>query len=234
MALPRLTDASDTAEARARADSARKEIAGGTPFADVAQRESADSASAAKGGDLGEWSKGTMDPAFDSAAFRLPLNTVSEPVLSQFGFHLIEITSRKGDKIKGRHILFPIEVAGAHRDRLDAQADSLERLGAERRARRRSTRWPARSGLPVGKTAPVQQGSRVQIGNLVIPDAGVWAFQAKPGATSPVIETDRVLRVPARQPQAGRCPSAAKIRRSVESPLRTSASRLLARWRRTT
>ena len=36
----------------------------------------------------------------------------------------------------------------------------------------------------------MQQGTRVQIGNLVIPDAGVWAFQgAKPGATSQVIET---------------------------------------------
>ena len=93
----------------------------------MARRESADSASAAKGGDLGEWTKGAMDPAFDSAAFALPLNTLSQPVLSQFGFHLIEITSRKGDKAKGRHILFPIEVAGAHRDQLDAQADSLER-----------------------------------------------------------------------------------------------------------
>ncbi|HSJ75620.1 MAG TPA: SurA N-terminal domain-containing protein, partial [Gemmatimonadales bacterium] len=83
VALPRLTNATDTAEARARADSARKEIQDGTPFADVARRESADSASAAKGGDLGEWTKGTMDPAFDSAAFKLPLNTLSEPVLSQ-------------------------------------------------------------------------------------------------------------------------------------------------------
>ena len=59
-----------------------------------------------------------MDPAFDSAAFGLPLKTVSRPVLSQFGFHLIEITSRKGNKAKGRHILFPIEVEGDRR-RLD-------------------------------------------------------------------------------------------------------------------
>jgi len=43
--------------------------------------------------------------------------------------------------------------------------------------------------LPVGHTAPVQQGSKVQIGRLVVPDAGVWAFEAKPRATSSVIET---------------------------------------------
>jgi peptidyl-prolyl cis-trans isomerase D len=189
VALPRVATAADTAAVRARADSVRQEITGGAPFADVARRESADSVSAAKGGDLGEWTKGSMDPAFDSAAFALPLKTLSQPVLSQFGFHLIEITSRKGNKAKGRHILFPIEVTGAHRDRLDAQADSLEHLGAERSDPAALDTVAHVLKLPVGKALPVQQGSKVQLGQLVVPDAGVWAFQAKRGATSPVIET---------------------------------------------
>jgi peptidyl-prolyl cis-trans isomerase D len=189
VALPRLADASDTAATRARADSARREIQSGAPFADVARRESSDSVSAAKGGDLGEWTKGSMDPAFDSAAFSLPLRTMSQPVLSQFGFHLIEITSRKGNKAKGRHILFPIDVTGEHRDRLDAQADSLERLGAERADPAALDTVARALKLTVGKSGPVQQGSKVQLGPMVIPDAGVWAFQAKRGATSPVIES---------------------------------------------
>jgi peptidyl-prolyl cis-trans isomerase D len=189
VALPRLTTAADTAAARARADSARQEIVGGAPFADVARRESADSASAARGGELGEWTKGSMDPAFDSAAFAVPLRTVSRPVLSQFGYHLIEITSRKGKKAKGRHILFPIEVAGAHRDRLDAQADSLEQLGAERADPAALDTLARALKLPIGKANPVQEGTRVQLGRFVVPDAGVWAFQARPGGTSPVIET---------------------------------------------
>ena len=231
VALPRLTDASDTAEARARADSARKEIEGGAPFADVAQRESADSASAAKGGDLGEWTKGNMDPAFDSAAFHLPLNTVSQPVLSQFGFHLIEITSRKGDKAKGRHILFPIELAGAHRDRLDAQADSLERLGAEREDGAALDTVARALKLSVGHTIPVQQGTRVQIGNLVVPDAGVWAFQGgKPGATSQVIETTYafyIFRIDSLTPEG--VPPLQQIRRSVEISLKNERKGQLAR-----
>lgn len=189
VALPRLTTAADTAATKARADSARQEIQGGVPFADVARRESADSASAAKGGELGEWTRGTMDPAFDSAAFALPLRTVSRPVLSQFGYHLIEITSRSGKKAKGRHILFPIEVTGAHRDQLDAQADSLEQLGADRTDRAALDTVARALKLTIGKSNPVQQGTRVQLGQFVVPDAGVWAFQAKPGATSPVIET---------------------------------------------
>ena len=89
VALPRLTTAADTAAAHARADSVRAEIAGGAPFAEVARRESSDSVSAAQGGDLGEWTRGSMDVAFDSAAFALPLNTLSQPVLSQFGYNLI-------------------------------------------------------------------------------------------------------------------------------------------------
>ncbi|HEX6408380.1 MAG TPA: peptidylprolyl isomerase [Gemmatimonadales bacterium] len=189
VALPRLATAADTAAVRARADSARQEILHGAPFAEVAGRESADSASATKGGDLGEWTKGAMDPAFDSAAFALPLHTVSTPVLSQFGFHIIEVTSRKGNKAKGRHILFPIEVTGAHRDQLDAQADSLEHLGAERSDPAALDTVARALKLRIGHTAPVQQGTKVQLGQLVVPDAGVWAFQAKPGATSPVIET---------------------------------------------
>lgn len=190
VALPRRLTASDTADARARADSLRAEIAGGAPFADVARRESTDSVSAARGGDLDEWTRGTMDPAFDSAAFKLPLNTVSQPVLSGFGFHLIEMTSRKGTKAKGRHILIPIEVSGAHRDQLDAQADTLERLGAEKADPAALDTVARALKLPVGHSGPVQEGTKVQLGNLVVPDAGIWAFTTKPGHTGPVIDTE--------------------------------------------
>jgi peptidyl-prolyl cis-trans isomerase D len=221
VALPRITTAADTAAVRARVDSARSEILAGAPFAEVARRESADSASAAKGGDLGEWTKGSMDPAFDSAAFSLPLHTVSQPVRSQFGFHLIEITSRKGNKAKGRHILFPIEVTGAHRDLLDAQADSLEHLGAERSDPAALDTVARALKLPIGHAQPVQQGSKVQLGQLVVPDAGVWAFQAKPGATSPVIETSfayYIFRLDS--VQAAGVPTLAQIRSSVEGAVR--------------
>lgn len=189
VALPRATTAADTAATLARADSARQEILGGAPFAEVATRESADSATAVKGGELAEWTRGSMDPAFDSAAFTLPLKTVSKPVRSQFGFHLIEITSRTGKKAKGRHILFPIEVTGSHRDQLDAQADSLESLAAERTDPAALDTVARALKLTIGKSNPVQEGTKVQLGQFVVPDAGVWAFEAKPGDTSPVIET---------------------------------------------
>ena len=231
VALPRLTNASDTAAAKARADSARAAILGGEPFADVARRESSDSVSAAAGGELGEWTKGSMDAAFDSAAFALPLRKVSEPVLSQFGYHIIEVTSRKGNKAKGRHILIPIEVAGEHRDHLDAQADSLERLGAERDDPAALDTVSKALSLPIGRTGGVQEGTRVQIGNLVVPDAGAWAFGgSKEGATSPVIESSfafYVFRIDSIQP-AG-VPPLAQVRPAVEHSLRADKKKSLAK-----
>ena len=230
VALPRLTNAADTAVARARADSARAEIAGGAPFADVAKRESADTATASHGGDLPEWTRGAMDAAFDSAAFAMPLKTVSQPVLSQFGYHLIEITSRKGNKAKGRHILFPIDLAGSHRDQLDAQADSLERLGADRADRAALDTVSRALKLPIGHSGPVQEGTKVQLGQLVVPDAGVWAFQAKPGATSPVIESSvayYVFRLDSLK--AAGVPALSEIRSSVVSVARADKKTGLGR-----
>ena len=186
--LPRSTNASDTAAAYQRAVSARQEILDGAPFAEIAARESADSGSASKGGDLGEWTRGAMVPSFDSAAFALPLNTVSMPVLSDFGYHLIEVTSRKGDKATGRHVLFPIEVTGVHRDEIDARADSLEELGASRLDPAALDTAARALQFPIGAAPPVQKGTQVQLGVRVIPDAGAWAFQAKIGEVSPIIE----------------------------------------------
>ena len=81
--LPPARSPSDSAAALARAERSRKEIHDGAPFAEVAKRESSDTVSGAKGGDLGEFKKGQMDPAFEKAAFSLPIGTLSEPVLSQ-------------------------------------------------------------------------------------------------------------------------------------------------------
>ena len=231
VALPRLTNASDTAFAKARADSAKAAILAGEPFADVARRESSDSVSAAAGGDLGEWTKGSMDPAFDSAAFAMPLKKVSQPVLSQFGFHIIEITSRKGNKAKGRHILIPIEVAGEHRDHLDAEADSLERLAAEREDPAALDTVSKALSLPIGRTGGVQEGTRVQVGNLVVPDAGAWAFGgSKPGHTSPVIETSfafYIFRIDSIQ--AAGVPPLAQVRPAVEFALRNDKKKQLVK-----
>lgn len=85
-----LTDA----EALAKALDIRKQILAGADFATLAKAESDDAGSGAKGGDLGTFKHGQMVAAFDQAAFALPVGEVSEPVKSQFGYHIIKITAR--------------------------------------------------------------------------------------------------------------------------------------------
>lgn len=181
--------ASDSAAALERAKAVRAEIVGGAPFADVAQRESSDSVSAAKGGDLGEWTRGSFDPAFERVAFTIPLNAVSEPVLSRFGYHVIQVYERKGDKAKARHVLVPIEVTGDHRAELDARADSLDRLAAEQLDPAALDTVARALGLTIQQLGPVYQGFKAQVGATVIPDAATWAFERQPGEISNVIET---------------------------------------------
>ncbi len=189
IAVPRIITHADTMLALDRANSVRQEILDGAPFDEIARRESADTVSGNQGGDLGEWTRGDMAQPFDSAAFTMPINTVSQPVVTDFGYHIIEITSRSGDTAEGRHILIPIEIAGAHRDELDAKADSLEILGAERLDPAALDTAARALGLLIGQTGPVQEGTRLQLGTRVIPDASVWAFRAQQGEVSPVIET---------------------------------------------
>jgi peptidyl-prolyl cis-trans isomerase C len=84
---PELSDAA----ALAKANSIRKRINGGEDFATVAKKESDDTGSGANGGDLGTFKKGMMVPPFEAAAFSLKPGDISEPVKSQFGYHIIQV-----------------------------------------------------------------------------------------------------------------------------------------------
>jgi peptidyl-prolyl cis-trans isomerase C len=79
------------AEALAKAEDLRKKIAGGADFAALAKAESDDTGSGANGGDLGTFSHGQMVAAFDTAAFAMKPGDLSEPVKTQFGYHIIKV-----------------------------------------------------------------------------------------------------------------------------------------------
>jgi peptidyl-prolyl cis-trans isomerase D len=63
----------------------------GVDFAEVARRYSEDTGSGANGGDLGWFGRGTMVTEFEEAAFSLEIGEISEPVQSQFGYHIIQV-----------------------------------------------------------------------------------------------------------------------------------------------
>ncbi|MPV85446.1 peptidylprolyl isomerase [Ostreibacterium oceani] len=77
----------------AQAQSLKTEIESGTDFAELAKQHSS-CPSGAAGGDLGQFGRGMMVPEFDAVVFSAPVNTVQGPVKTQFGYHLLEVTSR--------------------------------------------------------------------------------------------------------------------------------------------
>lgn len=95
------------------ANDLKTRIEGGEDFETLA-RESSKCPSGQQGGDLGEFSQGQMVKEFDEVVFSDEIGKVLGPVQTQFGFHLIEIVSRKEVKqqlAQARHILVPTEDA---------------------------------------------------------------------------------------------------------------------------
>jgi len=99
-------------------------IKAGGDFADFAKRYSSDG-SAANGGDLGFARRGSFVKEYEEVAFTLQENEISKPVRTQFGYHIIQLLERRGDAVRTRHILFPIEVSQANDDSAIAQLNRI-------------------------------------------------------------------------------------------------------------
>jgi len=80
-------------ESEDQCEKLKQEIQAGADFAEVAKQHSL-CPSGAQGGDLGEFGQGAMVREFDEVVFNDELHTVHGPIRTQFGYHLLEITSR--------------------------------------------------------------------------------------------------------------------------------------------
>ncbi len=118
----------ELAAARKRADSLLAEIRAGADFEQVARRASDDSGSAAQGGDLGWNRRGELVTPFEDVMFRLPPGQVSQPVLTQFGYHIIKVERAKPSEVKARHILVKPKFSAADTALAHARADSVLQL----------------------------------------------------------------------------------------------------------
>lgn len=72
----------------------KTEIENGLDFAEAAKQHSS-CPSGGQGGDLGSFGRGQMVPEFDKAVFTGEVGVVQGPIQTQFGYHLLEVTSRE-------------------------------------------------------------------------------------------------------------------------------------------
>jgi foldase protein PrsA len=82
----------------ATAKEVKSKLDSGSKFEDLAKEYSTDTGSAANGGDLGWFGAGAMVPEFEETAYTLEVNEISEPVQSEFGYHIIQVTEKKEKK----------------------------------------------------------------------------------------------------------------------------------------
>lgn len=99
---------------------------GETSFQTLARMYSEDPGTARRGGELGYTGRGTLDQAFANVAFNLTdPKKVSKIVESEFGFHIIQLIDKRGDKVNVRHILRKPVVSQDAVDRSLARLDSI-------------------------------------------------------------------------------------------------------------
>ncbi len=95
---PTATDAEKEAK-KAQIQALQVRVKKGEDFAALAKQFSEDPGSGANGGDLGFFPRGAMVPEFDTAAFSLETNQVSDVITTQFGYHVLQVTEKKAARV---------------------------------------------------------------------------------------------------------------------------------------
>ncbi|MCD6376469.1 MAG: peptidylprolyl isomerase [Caldisericaceae bacterium] len=92
-----------------KAEMVLQKLKDGEDFAKLAKLYSEDPASAKRGGDLGFTQRGDLVPEYEAIAFNLKDGEISDIVQTQFGFHIIQLIERRGERIHTRHILIQVK-----------------------------------------------------------------------------------------------------------------------------
>ena len=122
---PRISDA-EKERIRERLREYRDQILKGEKtFNTLAVLYSEDPGSATRGGELGYIPRNQLDPAFAEAAFNLKPGKISKIVESEFGFHIIQLIDRQGEKINVRHILLQPKIAEEEKEEALHRLDTI-------------------------------------------------------------------------------------------------------------
>ncbi|HWR99751.1 MAG TPA: peptidylprolyl isomerase [Prolixibacteraceae bacterium] len=122
--LPVITEQEDL-EVKSKLREFKRRVEGGENFATLAVLYSEDPGSARNGGEMDYVGRAQLDPAFATEAFNLKVGAVSKVVKSEFGYHIIQLIDKRGEKIKCRHILIRPKIDPIELEKSKTRIDSL-------------------------------------------------------------------------------------------------------------
>ncbi|MDP2187086.1 MAG: peptidylprolyl isomerase [Sphingobacteriaceae bacterium] len=105
----------------------RNRILKGENFTTLALLYSEDPGSAKEGGSLGFFGRGEMVPEFEAVAFKLKPGEVSQVIRTKFGYHILQLVERRGDRVHCRHILIKPPVGNRELERARVRLDSIRK-----------------------------------------------------------------------------------------------------------
>ncbi|MFW5972710.1 MAG: peptidylprolyl isomerase [Bacteroidota bacterium] len=184
--LIRGTEESD--DARQQLEEIRERVEGGASFAAMARQYSQDN-TAAQGGDLGWFGRGRMVAPFEQAAFNASVGEIVGPVLTTFGYHLIQVTDRSSQEVRLADYAQTVSADIGTLNRIQERLEDL-RFYVEEGAE--FSQEAERLGMNVERV-------QVEAGQDVIPGSGQsralsrFVERAEPDDISEVIELDEVF-----------------------------------------
>ncbi len=116
IALNRITDLRD------------RIVSGTSTFEEIATTFSDDQGSARRGGNLGWQSRGTFVPEFEATVYNLEPGEISDPIETEFGFHIIELLERRGNTVNARHVLISPTITAEDFELAEQELDSIRNL----------------------------------------------------------------------------------------------------------
>ncbi|MTI32079.1 peptidylprolyl isomerase [Xanthovirga aplysinae] len=126
--MPPKASASDTLKAWNKIEQIRNQALSGEDFAVLAKKYSEDPSARLNAGDLGYFTALQMVYPFEDAAYKTPIGTISEPVRTKFGYHLIKVKDKRPSqgKIKAAHIMIRATSGMKEEDSIRARNKSFE------------------------------------------------------------------------------------------------------------
>lgn len=106
----------------------KERVENGEKFSTLAVLYSEDKGSAVRGGEIGFVGRGEVEPEFGAAAFKLKSGQVSPVIETRYGYHIMQMIERRGDRVNVRHILLKPKMDGTGMQKAKQELDSIANL----------------------------------------------------------------------------------------------------------